>query len=56
MNLRFHPEAETELNSAVDYYEETQENLGLEFAQEVCATIHRIIDFPLGAFNRYRSK
>lgn len=46
MNFRFHPEAEIELNNAVEYYEESQEHLGLEFAQEVYATIHRIMDFP----------
>ena len=46
MNFRFHPEAEIELNNAIDYYEESQEHLGLEFAQEVYATIHLIIDFP----------
>jgi len=46
MTYRFHPDAELELNFAIDYYEECQERLGLEFAQEVYATIHRIIDFP----------
>ncbi|MDD3769282.1 type II toxin-antitoxin system RelE/ParE family toxin [Sulfuricurvum sp. IAE1] len=46
MNFRFHPDAEIEFNHAIDYYEECQKNLGLEFAQEVYATIHRIIDFP----------
>lgn len=46
MNFRFHPEAETEFNDAIDYYEESQEDLGLEFAKEVYAAIHRIIDYP----------
>lgn len=46
MNFRFHPDAEIEFNHAIDYYEECQNHLGLEFAQEVYATIHRIIDFP----------
>jgi plasmid stabilization system protein ParE len=46
MNFRFHPDAEIEFNHAIDYYEECQKHLGLEFAQEVYATIHRIIDFP----------
>ncbi|WP_292656489.1 type II toxin-antitoxin system RelE/ParE family toxin [Nitratifractor sp.] len=46
MNFKFHPEVEAELNAAIDYYEERQENLGLEFAQEVYAAIHRIIGFP----------
>ncbi len=47
MNFRFHPEAEVEFNDAIDYYEESQEHLGLQFAQEVYAAIQRIIDFPL---------
>jgi len=46
MTFRFHPDAELELNVAIDYYEECQEHLGLEFAQEIYVTIHRIIDFP----------
>lgn len=46
MTFRFHPDAELELNSAIDYYEECQEYLGLAFAQEIYATIHRIVDFP----------
>ena len=46
MRFRFHPDAELELNQAIDYYEERQEHLGLEFAQEIYASIHRIIDFP----------
>ena len=45
MSFKFHPEAEAELNAAIDYYEERQENLGMEFAQEVYAAIHGIIDF-----------
>ena len=40
MKFKFHPEAEEEFNSAIDYYEETKEHLGLEFASEVYATIH----------------
>jgi len=46
MTFRFHPEAEIELNDAVDYYESCQKHLGLEFAREIYASIHRIIDFP----------
>ena len=46
MNLSFHPEAEIELNIAIDYYEECKNELGLEFANEVYATIQRILDFP----------
>jgi plasmid stabilization system protein ParE len=47
MKYRFHPEAEAELNDAVDYYDACQEGLGLEFAREVHATIENICDFPL---------
>jgi len=46
MKFKFHPEAEIELNQAIDYYEETKKHLGLEFASEVYATVHRIIEFP----------
>lgn len=46
MTFRFHPDAELELNFTIDYYEECQERLGLEFAQEIYSTIHRMIDFP----------
>jgi plasmid stabilization system protein ParE len=47
MKYRFHPEAETELNEAVDYYDACQEGLGLEFAREINATIANICQFPL---------
>jgi len=40
MNFSFHPEAEREFNQAIDYYEDLQENLGLEFALPV--TEHRV--------------
>ncbi len=48
MRCRFHPEAEAELNDVVDYYDECQEGLGLEFAKEVYAAIESICEFPLG--------
>jgi plasmid stabilization system protein ParE len=47
MKYRFHPEAESELNEAVDYYDACQEGLGLEFAREIHATIENIREFPL---------
>jgi hypothetical protein len=47
MRYLFHPEAEAELNDAVDYYDECQEGLGLEFAKEVYAAIESICEFPL---------
>ena len=46
MRFYFHPEADTEFNKAVEYYEECQPGLGLESAEEVYATITRIIDYP----------
>ena len=46
MTYSFHPEAELELNIAVDYYEECKINLGAEFAYEVQKTIQRILEFP----------
>ena len=45
MTYLFHPEAELELNIAVDYYEECKVNLGAEFAYEVQKTIQRILEF-----------
>jgi hypothetical protein len=46
MTFYFHPEAELELNSSIDYYEECRSNLGLEFANEVYSSIQRILEFP----------
>jgi plasmid stabilization system protein ParE len=46
MRYTFHPDAQAELNDAVDYYEGCQEGLGLEFAKEVEATIQSICRFP----------
>ncbi|RBQ26114.1 MULTISPECIES: type II toxin-antitoxin system RelE/ParE family toxin [Arcobacteraceae] len=46
MNYSFHIEAEIELNTYIDYYEECKKDLGLEFANEIYKTIQRILDFP----------
>ena len=46
MKYSFHHEAELEFNSAIDYYEECQDGLGFEFANEVYKTIQRSIQFP----------
>jgi len=46
MKYSFHPEAEIEFNISIDYYEECQINLGLEFANEVYTTIQRILAYP----------
>jgi len=46
MNYSFQPEAETEFLEAIDYYENCDEGLGLEFSREIFATITRIVRFP----------
>jgi len=42
----FHPRAEEEFDDAVDYYENCQPGLGLEFAEEIYASIERIAAYP----------
>ena len=46
MRFSFHPDAEVEFNTAVEYYERCQPGLGLEFAEEVYTSIARIIEYP----------
>ena len=46
MRFQFHPAADAELGRAVEYYEQCQSGLGLEFAEEVYAAIARIIEYP----------
>jgi hypothetical protein len=46
MRVYFHEHAETEFDMAVEYYEDCQHGLGIDFAQEVYATIDRIIQYP----------
>lgn len=46
MKYYFHHSAKIELNNAVDYYEDYQLGLGREFAKEIYAAVHRIIQFP----------
>ena len=46
MKISFHPDAASEFEDAVSYYEECQAGLGLEFAEEVYSTITRIAEFP----------
>lgn len=46
MRFSFHPAARLELNQAVDYYEGCQAGLGRRFAEEVFATIARILKYP----------
>jgi hypothetical protein len=46
MKFYFHPDAEVEFDRAVEYYEQFQPGQGFEFAEEVYATITRIIQHP----------
>lgn len=46
MRYYFHPAAEIEFDNAVEYYEQRQPGLGLEFTEEVYAAIARIIEYP----------
>ncbi len=46
MKFSFHPQAELEFDSAVQYYETCQPGLGLEFAEEVYAAVARISVYP----------
>ena len=46
MNPAFHPEAEAELNQAIDHYEEIEPGLGYDFAIEIYSTIQRSVIFP----------
>ncbi|MBI5634999.1 MAG: type II toxin-antitoxin system RelE/ParE family toxin [Nitrospirae bacterium] len=46
MKFYFHPKANVEFDKAVEYYEQQQTGLGLEFAEEVYASIARIVKYP----------
>ncbi|MDP2990846.1 MAG: type II toxin-antitoxin system RelE/ParE family toxin [Kiritimatiellota bacterium] len=46
MRFHFHPQANDEFDQAVRYYENCQPGLGLEFAEEVYATVARILEYP----------
>ncbi len=46
MRFSFHPSAQKELNEAIDYYNKCQDELGIEFAEEVYKTIQIILQFP----------
>lgn len=46
MNFQFHPDAETELSEAIQYYEEVERGLGLDFAVEVYSSVQRAITYP----------
>ena len=46
MKSHFHPEADREFDESVRYYENCRPGLGLEFAEEIYATISRISEYP----------
>jgi plasmid stabilization system protein ParE len=46
MNHCFHPAAQEEFLGAIDWYEQHESNLGLEFAREVYAAIERAAQCP----------
>ena len=46
MTYDFHPEAEEEFLSAINYYEECHIGLGYDFAREVYSAIQSIIEHP----------
>jgi hypothetical protein len=46
MKFQFYPEADAEFNREIEYYEQCQSGLGLDFAEEVYAAIARIIEYP----------
>lgn len=46
MSYSFHPEARSEFEQAIDYYEDREAGLGLDFATEIHSTIQRIVDYP----------
>lgn len=44
--IEFHPEATEEFEAAVDWYEAREISLGLDFAVEIHAAIHRAAAMP----------
>jgi hypothetical protein len=50
MNFSFHPEAETEFNLSIDYYEDCAEGLGMDFAIEVYSISKSLLVLPLGSW------
>lgn len=46
MNFSFHPDAEIELEQAINYYENIRLGLGFDFSTEVYAAIKRAISLP----------
>ena len=46
MKFFFHPEAETELSDAVDFYEQQRAGLGRRLFEEVQTTIQQVCEHP----------
>lgn len=46
MKVRFHPQAETELNDAAEWYESKQPGLGGQFGDEVRLALGRALAMP----------
>jgi plasmid stabilization system protein ParE len=46
VNTNFHPDAEQELNDAIDFYESKEFGLGIDFAIEIKKAIERIESYP----------
>lgn len=46
MSFQFHPDAEVELNQAIDYYSSIEVALGYDFATEIYAAIKRAEQTP----------
>jgi hypothetical protein len=47
VTFSFHPEAEAEFNKAIDYYEQIDPGLGVDFAIEVHSAIQRSVSFQI---------
>jgi len=47
MSFYFHPDAEIELQKAINYYESIRSDLGYDFALEVYAAIDRAESYPM---------
>ena len=46
MKYGFHPDAEVELDHAIEYYEQCAKGLGYDFAVEVYSAIERAASYP----------
>jgi len=46
LKFLFHPEAGLELTQATEFYQSKEQNLGIEFLEDVYSAITRILEFP----------